>query len=115
MTGLTSDYSAAERAHGRVSASHRFPRLRDLIANEHARVGLLIVGALGSTFFLTASMTGLAPVAPAIVAGACWFGLLLVRNRSWIVHSMLVVLFATSVPEVPRGIRVAGVFLYFYE
>jgi O-Antigen ligase len=72
-------------------------------------------GVLLIIFGLTSSMVGLNPTLPALAAAAFVFLVLWSGNHSWIVHAMLVALFMTTTPEIPRGIRVFGVFIYFYE
>lgn len=74
-----------------------------------------IVVALIALFALTSAMTGLAPTLPALVGGAFLFSALLRHNPSVIVHATLWVLFMTTVPEIPHGVRIGGIFVYFYE
>ena len=76
-----------------------------------ALAGVVVICVSG----LTMSMTGLAPTLPAVAAAAFLFVIVLMRNPAWMVHATLVVLFTTSVPEIPRGLRVGGVFIYFNE
>lgn len=80
-----------------------------------AQATLASVAVLFALLAMTSSMTGLNPTLPAVAAGAFLFIVLLTGNRTWIVHGTLVVLFMTSVPEIPRGIRVGGIYVYFYE
>jgi O-antigen ligase len=76
---------------------------------------LAIVVVLLAVLVLTSTMSGLTPTLPAVTAGGLLFAVVVYQNPSWIIHSMLVVLFMTSIPEVPRGVRVGGIFIYFYE
>ncbi|QEM45240.1 O-antigen ligase family protein [Mycolicibacterium grossiae] len=100
--------------------SHRISALRASVVGMPQAVRVrsewsLIGTTFAVVFGLSATMHGLSPSLPAIVGGSFFFGMLVVRNRAWIVHATLIVLFMTSVPEVPRGVRVGGIFVFFYE
>lgn len=76
---------------------------------------VLVVAVLAVTFGLTATMDDLEPIEPVLVAGVFVFLMLVVRNGSWMVHGALVALFMTAPIDTPQGLRLSGIFVYFYE
>lgn len=75
----------------------------------------LIASTMLVVFGMTATMRGLSPSVPAVAGGCFLFVTLVLRNGTWIVHATLVALFMTTVPEIPRGVRIGGIFVYYYE
>ena len=70
-----------------IAYSGNSPGLR-VNAREITATVVVVVATLGLSF-----TAGLNPVLPAVVAGAFLFAVLLIGNRSWIVHALLIVTF----------------------
>lgn len=73
-------------------------------------IGLVLAATLACSFCV-----GISIILPILLSGAFLFLVLAVRNPSWFVHMLLIVLFATRTEQMPRGVRAAGVFIYYHE